>query len=82
MRLIPEWRKAYRLFSVQAMAVATAILGAWLVLPDDLQATLPHWIPKAAAITALLAGIVGRLVPQSPAVDPDATAPGLPPSGS
>lgn len=72
MKLIENWREAYRLFSVQAMAIATAILGAWLVIPDDLQATLPQWIPKAAAITALVCGMVGRLVQQKPA-DPDKT---------
>jgi len=74
MNLIPDWKKAYRFFSLQAMAIATAILGAWMVLPDDLQATLPGWIPKAAAIVALVCGMVGRLVSQSP--DPDATTPG------
>ena len=84
MKLIEEWRKGYRLFSVQAMALATALLGAWAVLPDDLRTTLPHWVPNLAGITILVAGILGRLVQQTPPalpVDPDATAPGLPPNG-
>lgn len=75
MKLIQDWRKAYRLFSVQAMGLSTAILGTWLVLPDDWKATLPHWVGSAAAITTLIAGIAGRLVDQQPApkFDPDAT---------
>lgn len=75
MKLIAEWRKAYRLFSVQAMALSTAILGAWLVLPDDWKAMLPHWVGNAAAIATLVCGILGRLVDQTK-VDPEATTPG------
>lgn len=84
MKLIAEWKRAYRLFSVQAMALSTAILGTWLVLPDDFKATLPHWIGNAAAIATLIAGVLGRLVQQTPSPapapaedDPDKTAPGI-----
>jgi membrane protein required for beta-lactamase induction len=80
MKLIDDWKRAYRLFSVQAMALSTAILGTWLVLPDDFKATLPHWIGNAAAIATLIAGVLGRVVQQTPVVppdDPDATAPGV-----
>jgi len=81
MKLIEEWHKSYRLFSVQSMALASALLGTWAVLPDDLKSGLPHWIPNAAGIVILIAGIIGRLVQQGPKEDPDATAPGLPPNG-
>jgi len=81
MKLIEEWHKSYRLFSVQAMALASALLGTWAVLPDDLKSGLPHWIPNAAGIVILVAGIIGRLVQQTPPVDPDATAPGIKPNG-
>lgn len=82
MKIIAEWKSAYRMFSVQAMALATALLGAWAVLPDDLRNTLPHWVPNLAGITILIAGILGRLVKQTPEPpakpdDPDATAPGI-----
>lgn len=81
MKLIDEWRKGYRLFSVQAMALATALLGTWAALPEELRAGLPHWVPNLAGIVILVAGIIGRLVQQIPPDDPDATAPGLPPNG-
>ena len=48
MKLIANWRKAYRMLSVQSMAVATALQGAWVVLPEDMKATVPphavYWI--------------------------------------
>jgi len=82
MKLIAEWKRAYRMFSVQAMALSTAILGTWLVLPDDFKATLPHWMGNAAAMATLIAGVLGRLVQQAPDAvplddDPDKTAPGI-----
>lgn len=80
MKLIDEWKSAYRMFSVQAMALSTAILGAWLVLPEDWKAMLPHWVGNAAAIVTLVAGILGRLVQQKPSADPDATVTGTPPA--
>lgn len=80
MKLIEGWKRAYRMFSVQAMAVSTAILGGWLALPDDFKAHLPHWIGNAAAIATLVLGIFGRLVSQTkPEPDPDETAPGIKP---
>ena len=64
MNLIPEWKKAHRMLSVQAMALATAIQGIWPTIPVDLKSTLPsnlvHWV----SIALLVAGIFGRLVDQ------------------
>lgn len=76
MKLIDEWKQAYKLFSVQAMAIATAGLAAWMVLPEDLKSSLPGWVDNAAAIVILVCGVLGRLIDQKPA-DPEATAPGV-----
>lgn len=69
MKLIANWRKAYRMLSVQSMAVATALQGAWVVLPEDMKVTVPphavYWITMAL----LVFGIAGRLVAQ-PKVQP------------
>lgn len=66
MKLVPEARRAWRWFSVQAMTLAGSLQGAWLAVPDDLRANVPkhlvHWI----TIALLVAGIVGRLVQQTP----------------
>ena len=64
MRLVPNWRKAWRWFSVQGMALGVALQGAWLSIPEDMKASVPQeWV--AAITMALLAlGIIGRLVDQ------------------
>ena len=66
MKLVPEARRAWRWFSVQSMTLAGSLQGAWLAVPDDLRANVPkhlvHWI----TIALLVAGIVGRLVQQTP----------------
>ena len=63
-RLIPQWKRAWRMFSVQAQALAVAVLGGWQALPDDLRATIPPWAVVTLATVLLLAGIVGRLIDQ------------------
>ncbi len=62
--LIPEWRKAYRMLSVQFAALAVL----WLALPETQQVkilTLLPWVSadQVAGLLILL-GIVGRLVSQ------------------
>lgn len=63
-RLIPNWKRAWRMFSVQAQALAVAVLGGWQALPDDLRASIPPWAVVTLATGLLLAGIVGRLIDQ------------------
>lgn len=64
MKLVPDWRRAWRWFSVQALAVLAALPVAWAELPPDVQAMLPEtWRPWLLAGLAL-AGLVGRLVDQ------------------
>lgn len=79
MKLIEGWKRAYRMFSVQAMLVAGALLATWTALPEDLKAAFPGWVDNVAAISILVLGVIGRLVdqskPQEP--DPEATAPGV-----
>lgn len=64
MKLVPDARRSWRWFSVQAMLAAGAILGAWVALPPDLKAALPDWTDNAVAMAVLGLGIVGRLVDQ------------------
>lgn len=64
MRLVKDARKAWRWFSVQAMALQGAAAGAWLVVPDDMRASVPsEWLAACAVILTVL-GIAGRLVAQ------------------
>ena len=68
-RLVPNWRKAWRMLSVQAMAVAGAIQAAWAVLPDDMKSTIPPTLVQWLTLGLLALGIAGRLVDQ-PEVKP------------
>jgi hypothetical protein len=67
--LIDDWRKAYRLLSVQFGAVATVAAGVWMGLDDDKQAALLRWahidVRWALPIGFVLA-IVLRLKRQAP----------------
>ena len=63
MRLVPDAKKAWRWYSVQAMGLAAALQGAWLAL-GDMQSRIPEWGVDALTVVILLSGIVGRLVPQ------------------
>lgn len=63
-KLIPDWKRAWRFFSMQAMAIATALQGAWVFLPDDLRTNIPTLWVASISIAILLLGILGRLLDQ------------------
>lgn len=64
MKLIPNWRRSWRMFSVQAMTLAAAIQGAWPAIPGDMKSSLPPTLVHWVSLALLLAGIAGRLVDQ------------------
>ena len=64
MKLIPNWKKFYRMTSIQCQTVAGAALGGWQALDPDWKATIPFWVVLTVAISVLVLGIVGRLVQQ------------------
>jgi len=64
MKLIPNWRQAWRMFSVQAQGLALSILGAWQVMPEDLKAHLPGGLVYWLAMGLMVLGIAGRLIDQ------------------
>ena len=64
MRLVENVGSAWRWFSVQAMALAIAIEGAWLALPPDMKSRIPETWVDAVTMGLLVLGIVGRLVKQ------------------
>ncbi len=64
MKLISNWKKAWRMLSVQAMALAGAVQGAWMFIPDDMRSSIPANLAQAVTIALLVLGVVGRLVDQ------------------
>ena len=64
MRLVDDVRHFWKWFSVQAMALAVAVQGAWTAFSDDLKQNVPHWLVTALSLMLLAAGIAGRLIKQ------------------
>jgi hypothetical protein len=64
MKLIEEWKSAWRMFSVQAMALSGVINAAWLALPPTLVAHLPASAVQWVSLVSAALGIAGRVVAQ------------------
>ena len=64
MTLIGNWRKSWRMLSVQAMTLAGAIQGAWLFIPEDMKASIPATVVQWVTLALLGLGVAGRLVKQ------------------
>ena len=64
MKIVDDARRAWRWFSVQALAVLAVVPLIWSELPPEVQALVPgEWKPWVLAAVAV-AGILGRLVDQ------------------
>jgi hypothetical protein len=64
MRLVHNARRAWRWFSVQAMALAGAVQATWVLIPDDMRASVPpDWV-ALLTVALLVLGVAGRLVDQ------------------
>ena len=64
MKLIPNWKKAWRMVSVQAMALAGSIQGAWMFIPEDMKSSISPNIVQSVTVALLILGIAGRMVDQ------------------
>ena len=64
MKLIPEWRKAWRMLSM----IFSGMALAWLGLPAEAQTTvlrlLPGMTEERIAGALILAAMIGRLIVQ------------------
>ena len=60
MKLIDNWRQAWRFVSVQAMALALTLQGVWINLPDDLRAHIPDKVALSVTAGILVLGLIGR----------------------
>ena len=64
MKLVKDARKAWRWFSVQALAALAILPVVWVQLPPDVQAMMPDaWRPWVMVALAV-GGIAGRLIKQ------------------
>ena len=63
---VPEWRQAWRWYSVQALAVLVVLPQAWEQIPPEVKAMIPPaWLPWIISGVAA-AGVIGRVWPQRP----------------
>jgi hypothetical protein len=70
MKLIDEWRNAWRMFSVWMMSAAAVLQVAWTEQPELIRAVVPDsWVPYITAGLMVL-GIAGRVVKQPTVSDP------------
>ncbi len=64
MKLIDNWKKALKMYSVQAMTLAITVQTVWITLPDDMRASVPSAWVSGATVLCLVFGVIGRLVQQ------------------
>lgn len=64
LRLVDDWKQAWKWISVNCMVLATALQGAWMGVPEDLRGSMPHNIINLITIAILALGLAGRLVKQ------------------
>jgi hypothetical protein len=64
MKLVDDWRKAWKWVSMWAMSFGLAVQGAWEFMPADLRTGLSDTHVRWVAMTLLVVGIAGRLVKQ------------------
>jgi len=80
MKLIENWRHAWRLWSVRlsalgallttfAAAAPDTLLQIWNGLPDDVRAVFPETFVRVIPTLLFVATIVARLIPQKAAAD-------------
>ena len=64
MKLIEEWRSAWKFLSVHALVLVGIIPTIWTELPDDLKAAIPPGVMSTIAVVIAACGVIGRLVDQ------------------
>jgi len=62
MKLIPEAKRAWRLWSIRISAFSTAVMVSWPMIPEDLRASMPGANYIAAGLLGLT--VFSRLVDQ------------------
>jgi len=65
-KLVPDWRRAWRWYSVNCPMLAVALLGTWATLPEKMQDSFTPLQLQCMAIGLIVLGVGGRLIDQSP----------------
>jgi hypothetical protein len=70
MQLIENWKQAWKLFSVQALALLAALPVVWMSLPEDIKAMVPADWMKWIMVAIAIGGLFGRMIAQPGAGKP------------
>lgn len=65
MRLVPDWREAWKWISMWAFGLLTALPLVWVGLPPDLKAYIPPEWGIYILIFVAAGGGIGRVVDQN-----------------
>ena len=69
-RLVPNWKRLWKAFSVWVPLLNIAIITTWQMLPDELKLALPDsWVLTVAKVL-MVVGVAGRLLQQGLGQDP------------
>lgn len=60
-KLVDDWNKAWKWASVRFMAIAAAIQGAWMFIPEDMRNSIPHDMLQQITVALLILGLIGRI---------------------
>jgi hypothetical protein len=69
LKLIPNWKRAHRMLSVQLTTVNAGIVGGWQILPPEWKAVIPQPLMVKAAVVLFVLTIVSRLIDQGSVTD-------------
>lgn len=70
MKFVNNLKSSWRWFSMQAMALNTAFLLTWGLLPEKFQDSIsPTWVAGIAVVLMVL-GMIGRTIKQEDAGKP------------
>jgi hypothetical protein len=64
MKLVDNWKSAWRWISVHAMAAAAAVQVTWASIDEAMRDKLPDNLVLYLTLALLFLGLVGRLVKQ------------------
>jgi hypothetical protein len=64
MKIVPNWKNAWRWISMHSMAYAAAVQVTWASLDGAMRDKLPDSLVLYLTLSLLFVGLIGRLVKQ------------------
>ncbi len=65
MKLIDDWKQAYKWASTRCMALAAAVQATWVSIPEETRQQVPGYLVSGVTIGLLVFGVVGRITQKS-----------------